>query len=141
MNHTHLPHSLVILLFILVAGTFFVGTLLTFASAHAAIVLEDPAPKADLPTSTSVAVFPTPGPTLTPLPASLLPPPTGEAIFMPTPPPTYTPVPTAIPTPISHTVYADTTGIIALAILLVVVVLIGTVLGERKPRQKKEPQK
>jgi len=60
---------------------------------------------------------------------------------MPTPPPTYTPIPTAVPTPISRTVYADTTGIIALAILMVVVVLIGVTLGERSPREKKEPKK
>jgi hypothetical protein len=50
-------------------------------------------------------------------------------------------MPTAIPTPISKTVYADTTGIIALAILMVVVVLVGVFLGGRNPREKEEPKK
>jgi hypothetical protein len=141
MNHSHLPRSLVILLFILVAGTFFVGTLRAFIPAQAGIVMDDLALKADLSTSTSTTGFPPPGPTPTPLPASLLPPPTDAATLMPTPPPTDIPEPTALPTPVPYTHYADTTGIIALAILLVVVVLVGTLLGERRPRQKKEPQK
>jgi hypothetical protein len=128
MNHTHLPRSLVILIFILVVGTFVAGTLRAFVTARAAIEMDDLAQRVDLPTSTLIVEFPTPGLTPTPLPASLLPPPTDSLI------------PTEIPTPVDHTVYADTIGIIALAILLVVVVLIGTVLGERKPRRKKEPQ-
>jgi hypothetical protein len=44
---------------------------------------------------------------------------------------------TAIPNP----GYADTTGIIAMGILLVVVILIGLALGGRSPRTKKEPRK
>jgi hypothetical protein len=149
MNHSHLPRSLIILLFILVAVTFFAGTLRTFAPAQAAPVLEELTQKTGLlsadgalaPTPTSTGNFPLPGPTLTPLPPSLLPPLTDGGPFMPTPPPTYTPMPTAIPTPISKTVYADTTGIIALAILMVVVVLVGVFLGGRNPREKEEPKK
>jgi len=125
MNQTHLPRSLIILLFILVAATFFVGTLLTFAPAQAAIVLEDRSHRADLssidkdlsPNSTSIADFPPPG-------------------LTPTPPPV-----TLLPTPIDNTIYADTTGIIALVILMVVVVLVGLVFGGRNPRKKKEPIK
>ena len=165
MSQNHLPRSLIILLFFLVAVTFFVGTLRTFAPAHAAIVLENLAQKADLPsadkiipTSTSIADFPSLGPTPTPSPTSFLPPPTGDAIFMPTPPPTFTPMatpptsflppptgdaifnptppPTFTPmaTPIPEQGYADTTGIIALAILLVVVILVGLAWGGRRPR-------
>jgi hypothetical protein len=132
MNPPHFPRSLVILMFILVTCTFFVGTLRTFAPAQAAIVFETPTQQVDLPTATSTADFPTPGPTLTPPPASQLPPPTDEEALIPTPPPTYT------PTPISYTVYADTTGVIALAILLVVVVLVGLVLGGRSLRMNKK---
>jgi hypothetical protein len=131
MNQTHLPRSLIILLFILVAVTFFVGTLRTFASAQAATVLDDLTQKADLPTSTSIADFPTPSPT-----------PTDGGPFMPTPPPTYTPMPTAIPTPISEQEYvADMTGIVGLAILMVVVMLVGVAWGGRSPWKKKEPKK
>lgn len=120
MNQTHLPRSLIILLFILVVATFFVGTLLAFAPAQAATVLEDRSHRADLSStdkdlpqnSTSIADFPPPGLTPTPPPVSLL------------------------PDPIDNTIYADTTGIIALAILLVFVVLFGLVLGGRTPRKK-----
>lgn len=132
MNHTHLPRSLIILLFILVGVTFFVGTLHTFAPARAATVLADLAP-----TSTSMADFPPPGPTPTPPPASLLPPPTEDATLLQTPPPTYTPNPTALP---DYTIYADTTGVIALAILLVVVVLVGMAFGQHNRSRKKTPK-
>jgi hypothetical protein len=50
-------------------------------------------------------------------------------------------MPTAIPTPLSKTVYADTTGIIALAIFMVVVILVGVTLGGRSSWKKKEPKK
>jgi hypothetical protein len=138
MNQPHLPRSLIILLFILVAVTFFVGTLRTFAPALAAPGLEDMSQKADLPstneimlTSTLIANFPPPGPTWTPPPASLLPPPTVEETFMPTPAPTPTPI------LILEKGYADTTGIIAMGILLVVAILIGMAWGGRGLRVKK----
>ena len=125
MNQTHLPRLLIILLFILVAATFFVGTLLMFAPAQAATVLEDRSHIADLSStdkdlpqnSTSIADFPPPGLTPTPHPVTLLEPPTDD------------------------TIYADTTGIIALAILMVVVVLVGLVLGGGNPLKNKEPTK
>jgi len=134
MNHTHPPRSLITLLFILVAVTFFVATLRTFAPAHAAPILESLAKKADVstPTSTSSSDIPNPGPTPTPPPPSLLPPPTVEETFIPTLTPTFTPIPTAIPIPAS----ADTTGIIALAILMVVVMLLGMAWGGRSLRKK-----
>jgi predicted acyltransferase len=44
-------------------------------------------------------------------------------------------------TPIPESGYADTTGIIALAILMVVVMLVGMVWGGRSPRMKKGPKK
>jgi hypothetical protein len=127
MNHNHLPRLLVTLLLILVAGTFFVGTLRAFVPGRAGAVMDDLVLKADLPTATSVAGFSTPGPTPTLLSESLLPSPTEEEAPLPTP--------VATSAPVDHTVYADTTGIIALAILLVVVVLVGTILGERKPKK------
>ena len=120
MNPPHQSRALILLLFILVAITFFGGTLRTFTRAYAATVLENPTSKADLPsgdnispTSTSIAVFPSPGST-------------------PTPPPTFTP--TAAPT--SELEYGDTTGIIYMAILLVVVILVGMASGRRSPRMK-----
>jgi hypothetical protein len=127
MNHNHLPRLLVTLLLILVAGTFFVGTLRAFVPGHAGAEMDDLVLKADLPTMSSVAGFLAPGPTPTLLPESFLPSPTVEG--------TPLPAPAATSTLVDHTVYADTTGIIALAILLVVVVLIGTILGERKPKK------
>jgi len=143
MNHPHLPRSLIILVFFLVAATFLVGTLNTFAPAHAAIVLEDQAQKADLPsvvtitpTSTSIADFPPLLPTLIPPPTSLLPPPIDNATSISTPPPTLTPM----PIPISNPGYADTTGIIALAILMVVVMLVGMVWGGSTSRMNNEPK-
>jgi hypothetical protein len=127
MNNIHLPRSLVILLFILVIGTFIMGILRTFATARAATFLPNSSP-----TSTSTADYSPPGPTPTPPPVSLLPPPTTEKTSEPTPAPTLTP--TLIP---NNTVYADTTGIIALAILLVVVVLVGMAFGQRNRRRNK----
>jgi Na+-driven multidrug efflux pump len=43
--------------------------------------------------------------------------------------------PTPIPTPVP--ISADTTGIIALGILIVVTVLIGAVLGQKRPKKEK----
>jgi len=56
---------------------------------------------------------------------------------MPTPAPTATHKVTAIPNP----GYGDTTGIIAMGILLMFVILIGMALGGRSPRTKNEPRK
>jgi hypothetical protein len=113
-----LPRSFIILLSILIAATFLVGTLLTYASAQAA----------DFPLLGSTPTLPS---------ISLLPPPANDAPSMQTPSPTLTPT----ASPISTTVYADTTGIIALGILMVVVVLIGIIWGERSLLKKKEPIK
>ncbi|HEX7621751.1 MAG TPA: hypothetical protein VF359_11220 [Anaerolineales bacterium] len=138
MNHPHLPRALIILLFFLMVATFFVGTLRTFASAQAAAVLDDRAPTTGLlsvdknlaaaPTSTTM--IPTSGHTLTP-------PPTKVATSMPTP--VSTPTPTAAP--ITEQIYVtDMTGIIALTILLVVVILVGVTLSGRTSWNKKGPR-
>ena len=145
MNHMQHSRIFIILLSILIAVTFFVGSLHTFTSAQAATVLDDLAPKTGLsstnreliPTSTSAADLPPLGPTPTPPSASLLPPPATDAPLMPTLAPTLTPT----ASPISKKLYADTTGVIALGILMVVVVLIGIILGERSLLKKKEPTK
>jgi hypothetical protein len=141
MNQSHLPRSLVILLFILVAATFFVGILHSFIPAHAAVVLDDLAPRVDLSTATSNADFPSPGPTPTPSPASLLPPPIGEATSLPTPAPTVTDTTQADGELNSdldeEPLYiSDMTGIIALGILMVIVVLVGVAWGGRILRKK-----
>jgi len=125
MTQPHLPRSLVILLFILVAVTFFVGTLRAFTPAHAV--------SNATATPTSTLVLKTPSATLagseSETPVST---PTvqvdNEESLTPTPAP-------------DKTVYADTTGIIALSILLVVVMLVGMIWGGRSPRKKSEPKK
>jgi hypothetical protein len=139
MNQPHLPRWLVILLFVVVTVTFFIGTSRTFIRAHAAFVLDEMAQKANPPSengftliSTATVDLPSLLPTPTPPPTSLLPPPTDAATLMPTPAPTPT------PTPIPNSGYADTTGIIALAFLMVVVMLVGMVLGGRGPGKEKE---
>jgi hypothetical protein len=144
MNRSHLPRALIILLFILVIVAFFVGTLRTFASARAASVLDDFTQRTNqpsagevlAPTSTSTSVIPPLGPTPTPLPTSVLPPATKVATPMSTPAPTFTPTP--IPEPEEY--ITDMTGIISLAILLVVVILVGVAWGGRNSRKKKEPK-
>jgi len=165
MTQSHLPRALFTLLFILVAVTFLVGILHAFVPARAVVVLDTPAQNTNLPTSTSTADFPSPGPPLTPPPASLLPPATGAATLIPTPPltsaatslmPPATPSATLIPTPAStftdtpqaaaaessgqvpEPIYiSDMTGVTALGILMVVVVLVGITWGGRNFRKKK----
>jgi hypothetical protein len=44
-------------------------------------------------------------------------------------------------TPVLESGYADTNGIIALAILMVIVILVGMAWGGGIPRMKKEPKK
>ncbi|MGA2503844.1 MAG: hypothetical protein ABSG01_07105 [Anaerolineales bacterium] len=143
MNHPRLPRALIVLLFILVAGTFLVGALRSFASAQAAPVLEDTSQNGRLsgealaPTLTSSVNFLTPGPTFTALPASLLPPATPVETVMPTPAPTLTLPPTDTPVP-EQEYYTDMTGIVSLGILLVVVILVGITWGGFSMRGKKE---
>jgi hypothetical protein len=132
MNHPHLPRALIILLFFLVAVTFFVGTLRTFASAHAAAVLDDRAQTTGLlsadknlaPAPALTTIIPAPRQTLTPSPTEVA---------------TSKPTPTAAP--ITEQIYiTDMTGIITLAILLVVVILVGVTWGGRTPRDKLVPK-
>jgi len=128
MNHPHLPRALIILLFILVAGTTLVGSLRSFALAQAAEVIENSSQNGQ---SAAVAQAPTPTPTTkpsvnSPTRASILTTPTSTATL----PPTSTP----IPEPIYVT---DMTGIITLGILLVVVILVGVTWGGRRVPKKK----
>lgn len=143
MNPSRLPRTLIVLLFILVAITFLVGTLRSFASAQAAVILEDASqtgPRsgdAPAPTLTPTLNILTPPPTFTPLPASLLPPATPVETSMPTPEPTVTLTPTATPSPPPKLYITDMTGIVSLGILLVVVILVGVTWGERNLRRNK----
>ena len=142
MTQSHLSRALFTLLFILVGVTFLVGILHAFVPARAVVVLDSPAQNINLPTSTSTADFLSPGPPLTPPPASLLPPATPEETLIPTPAPTVTNTPQAAvaesseqaPEPIY---ISDMTGVTALGILMVVVVLVGITWGERNFRKKK----
>jgi hypothetical protein len=141
MNQAHLPRSLVILLFILVAATFFVGILRSFMPAHAAVVLDNLTSKVDLSAATSNADFPSPGPTPTPPPAAQLPTPIGENTSLPTPAPTVTNTMQADGELSSDLAeeplyISDMTGIIALGILMVVVVLVGVAWSGRVLRKK-----
>src|SRR5450756_1978650 len=106
MNQPNLPRSLIILLFILVVVAFIVGTLRTFAPAHATTVLENL-----VATKTSIASLPPHRPTPTPAATSLLPPPTDDEPPIPTPAATSTPNPAEIIEPGEYR--TDMTGIIA----------------------------
>ncbi len=136
MNHPRLPRALIILLFILLAGTFLVGTLRSFASARAATVseaasLDSRRPgEALAPTLTSATLEAT----FTGLPALFLPPPTEVATLAPTPLPTFIPTNTPLPEP---AYISDMTGIVSLGILLVVVILVGVTWGGRGAAKKK----
>jgi septal ring-binding cell division protein DamX len=133
MNHTHLPRPLVIVLFILVVGFFFIGTLRAFIPAYA-VSNATVSPAATLVLNTPSATPAEPeNETLGSAPAATN---TGQAGSEEG----FTPTPTPTPTPIDNTVYADTTGIIALATLMVVVILVGMAWGGRHPRKKKEPK-
>jgi hypothetical protein len=142
MNQSHLPRLLINLLFMLVAATFFAGVLRAFAPARAALVNDNLAQTTALPTSTSLVDFPSPGPALTLPPASSLPPPTRDATSLPTSAPTDTSTPLAdtevYPDLDEEPIYiTDMTGIIALGILMVVVVLVGMAWGVRNPGKNK----
>jgi hypothetical protein len=136
MYHSNLPRPLIIVLFILVAVSFFVGTLRAFIPAQAlsnatvtptvTLILKTPSTTPAEPENEALGSTPTV--TNTGQAGS-------EEGFNPTP------TPTPNPTPIDKTVYADTTGIIAPAILMVVVILVGMAWGGRRPRKKKEPTK
>jgi hypothetical protein len=129
MNHPHLPRALIILLFILVAGTTLVGSLRSFASAQAAEVIENSSLNGQ---SAAVAQAPTPTPTTKP---SINSPTRASILTTPTPTATLAPTSTPVPEPIYVT---DMTGIITLGILLVVVILVGVTWGGRRVPKKKE---
>jgi heme/copper-type cytochrome/quinol oxidase subunit 2 len=121
MNQIHLPRSLLILIFVVIAATFIFGTLRAFSSANAAASGTNLQSEGGNP-----ALAPTITPGLTPTPPPSLLPAADSNIPNPTPGPIY---------------IADTTGIIALVILLVFVMLVGMIWGVRGDRNGKEPQK
>ena len=139
MDHPRNPRALIILLFILVAATFMVGTLRLFSPVHASILqntnqngLNQGA--AIAPTLTSTVNPATLQPTLPVPTASIQTPATAAASLIPTPAPYFTP--TSVPVP--EQVYTtDMTGIVMLAIVLVLVILVGISWGGRITRKKK----
>jgi hypothetical protein len=142
MNHSRLARALIILLFILVSVTFFTGTLRTFALARAAPVLDERDANTGLQlaevvaiTVTSTTSFLTPGSTPIPPVATVLASPTPVETIEATPAPTPTPTATPVPEPEYIT---DMTGILALGILLVVVILVGITWGAASTRKKRK---
>jgi len=135
MNNTRLSRPLIIIPFILVAGTFIVGTLRSFTPAFALANAT--------PTFTLIA---TPTITLVLTKASTLPAEPANGTLSPTPTATgtaeaeseqvFTPTPAPLPEFIT-----DMTGIITLAVLMVVVILVGVAWGGRLPHKKKTPKK
>lgn len=127
MNHIHLPRPLVNSLFILVVASFFVGTFRAFTPARAV------SNATFTPTSTLVLITASFTPvepeneTLGSTPAFITTAPAGSNGSHP-------PNPTLAPAPESS---ADMTGIIALGILMVFVILVGMVWGGRSSYRKK----
>jgi hypothetical protein len=117
MNNHHLPRALVVLLFILLILTFLAGTLQAFVPVNAALQANTAAQVATL------YLLPATSELSTSSPAEESTQPAEEEEEIPS------------PTPDVAALTADTTGVIALAILLVVIVLVGTILGERKPHK------
>jgi hypothetical protein len=136
MKPAHNSRWIAILILFLIIVTFLVGILRAFSSARAALV-SDPGdslihliPAGMNPTLTPPATYG--GTSLTPGYTPQFPPGPTDTV-MPTPAPTLTPMP--LPVPITPS--ADTTGIIGLAILLVVITLVGLAWGGGGPRGKK----
>gem|GEM_PF-1780144 len=144
MNHPRLPRSLIILLFILVAGTTLAGSLRSFASTQAADDIEGSSQNGQsaaavlaptlTPTTRSTLGSPTLAPTITAPTATLPPSPTGSATPTPTTAATLAPTSTPMPEPVYIT---DMSGIITLGILVVVVILVGVTWGGRRVPRKK----
>jgi len=123
MKSAHSPRFLVILILILVGVAFIAGTLRLIRTAHAAesplTTIPQPARVGAGFISRAVSISSQAGLTETPLPA--------EAETDPAPQGT----PTAVQ------VSADTSGIIALAIVIVATILVGAAWGVRRPSPKK----
>ena len=147
------PRTFVILLCVLVAVTIFIGTMHSFLPAQAAPVSNERAAIIDgisggrqvASLSTSTASLPPPISTLSPPSGSILPLPTGVVTSMVTPgsTPSLGPTPSLIPThtpvsvPAAADIYiTDMTGIIALTILLVFVIVVGVAWGVRTSPRK-----
>jgi len=126
MNQPHHPRLLIALLSLLVTATFFVATLRTFTNAHAiasitatpaTITPSSPADELELePASSTQTITGTDGAG-------------GEAGLIPT------------PTQVRDPRDGDTTGIIAMVVLLVTVLLVAMVAGERSAWMKEKKKK
>jgi ABC-type antimicrobial peptide transport system permease subunit len=114
MKSVHIPRPLILLILVIVA--FLIGILRVFGTAHAAA---STAPKVAVNGWADAATDLTP----TPVPTN-----------------TYTDLPPqSTPTPVPAS--ADTTGIIALAIVIVTTILVGAAWGVRRSPKKKTHQK
>jgi hypothetical protein len=130
MNQTHLPRFLFVPLILLIVATFFIGTVRTFIPVHArsnAMVIPAVTQISKTPSTTPDKTAVT-TPVATSMESS-----SGSADIDTGVTPT--------PTEEIDQGYADTTGIIALAILMVVVILVGVAWGGRKSRMNKVPKK
>ena len=130
MPHTHLPRSIIILLVILVAVSFFIGTLRAFTPARAVAIASA------TPTSTLVLTKPS-STAAEPENESLGSTPSVANTTQAASSENITPIPSPTPEP---EYIADMTGIIALGILMVFVILVGMIWGEFSLRKKKEPK-
>jgi hypothetical protein len=113
MKSVHNPRPLILIILVIVA--FLIGALRVFGTAHAAT---STAPKvtANGQADAAIDITPTPVPTNT---DSVLP-------------------PQSTPMPVPNS--ADTTGIIALAIVIVTTILVGAAWGVRRSPKKKTPK-
>ena len=128
MKPAHNPRSLVVPFLILVAVAFLTGALRLFRSAQAAV---------STPAKVTVndQIMAATGLTLTPAPTDT------DTDLTPTPVPAQ--ADTDLPpqsTPTVVPVSADTTGIIALAIVIVATVLVGAAWGVRRSPKKETPR-
>ena len=123
MNPPHLPRSLFILFFFLVTAAFSVGTMRAFTPVHAD----------SIPTITLLVTL---GTTIPHATRTVTPSGSGMETVISTP--TATILDGPAPAPIYFT---DMTGIITLAVLMVVVILVGVVWGGRIPQNSHKPKR
>ncbi len=131
MSHTHLPRPLFIFLFIMIFASFIVGVFRAFTTARAVSI------GTLTPTSSLILV------TASITPQEFENETLGSALSVTPTSQTVNPVSdVSNPSPSNGSGYAtDMTGIIAMGILMVFVILVGMAWGEMGFRKKKEPKK
>ena len=137
MTHNHLPRPLFILLFILVAVTFIYGVLHLLIPVRAGSINT----ATSTPISTSIYTDTSTGSPIASTTPSVgildaIPNPTSTDQAESLESPALTPTPKPTPEPIY---VADMTGVNSLGIVMVAVVLLGIILGGRRPPRKKDP--